>query len=195
MQKLIFILALLLPTFALHAQWGGPRLFWDIPSLYATSPNVSAIGERFGVGAETAFNLAAHWGTTRLGGGATFTLDPDDVENTFRAIPYFLLEGGAGLYRTNGNKCASTKSHAFTAMGVIGLRYEIDTRDLVPASEIDAYGLSWGVGAEFGYFFIRDVFRNTELVLRGMYYPEPQQLSVNFGFKFFLNVREWGGYY
>jgi hypothetical protein len=141
-------------------------------------------------------NLAGHWWTARAGGGVTFTLDPkaEEVGESFLTTPYLLLEGGAGLYRTNGKRCAQTKANAFTVMPVIGLRYNFDTRDLAPAGDKTGYGLLWGVGGEIGYFFIRDMFRNTEFVLRGTYYPETKLVSANFGFKVFLNLREMGRY-
>lgn len=196
MQKILITLLFATLAFSANAQYGGPRFFWDIPSMFITTPDVSKISNRAGVGAETAINFATHWTTVRAGGGLTFTLDPqaENVEESFRTIPYLLLEGGAGLYRTNGNQCAQTKAHAFTVMPIVGLRYHFNTEDLLPASELDNYGLTWGIGAELGYFYIRDVFRNTEFVLRGTYYPEISVLSASFGFKFFLNLREWGRY-
>lgn len=196
MQKTLLFLAFATFSLAAQAQYSGPRLFWDIPSLYLTAPDASMIGSRTGVGAETAFNVAAHWGTTRIGGGSTFTIDPGarDIGDSFRAIPYLLLEGGGGLYRTNGNRCSQTKANAFTAMALIGLRYDMDTRPLRSAAEDVNYGLAWGIGAELGHFYIRDVFRNTEIAVKGMYYPQRDVVAVNLGFKVFLNVREMGRY-
>lgn len=196
MIRFFAVLVLTVLAFSASAQYGGPRYFWDIPSIYATAPDVSMISSRFGVGAETAMHVAGHWWMTRAGGGATLTLDPKapDVGKSFLTTPYLLLEGGAGLYRTNGKRCAQTNANAFTVMPVIGLRYNFDTRALAPAGDTEGYGLLWGVGGEIGYFFIRDMFRNTEFVLRGTYWPETKLVSANFGFKVFLNLREMGRY-
>jgi hypothetical protein len=40
-----------------------------------------------------------------------------------------------------------------------------------------------------GYFFIRDVFKNTEVFLDGNYFVNSKIIGVNFGFKMFLNLR------
>ena len=50
-------------------------------------------------------------------------------------------------------------------------------------------GLDYTVGAEFGYFFIRDVFKNFEVFLDGRYHTKAEVVSANFGFKMFLNLR------
>jgi hypothetical protein len=106
------------------------------------------------------------------------------------STPYGILEAGGGLYRTNGNQCARTKQNAFTAMAVVGLRYNLDTRSPKPAGEENSpYGANFCVGAELGYFFIRDVFKNVEISLRGNYFPKIETASVNFGFKMFLNLK------
>ncbi|MBK7407106.1 MAG: hypothetical protein IPJ40_02900 [Saprospirales bacterium] len=135
MQKVL--LAFLFSTCSLMAfsQHTGPRLFWDIPNFYAAAPDISTIENQMGLGIGTAFNVATFWGTSRVGGGTTVTLDPKsaDIGNSFLVTPYMLLEGGAGIYRSNGNQCAQTKHSAFTAMAVLGLRYDIDTRSLRPA--------------------------------------------------------------
>lgn len=197
MRKTLSILVLLLATtFCASAQYSGPRLFWDIPDFYAYTPDASALSDRVGIGAGTAFNVATYWGTARAGGGSTFTLEPnaEDVGDSFFATPYLFIEGGLGIYRSNGNRCAKSHQGAFTAMALAGLRQDFDTRSLSPADEADRYGFNWVLGAELGYFFIRDVFQNTEFVLRGTYYPTPQVLALQFGFKHFLNVREMGRY-
>jgi len=180
----------LIPFFA-AAQYSGPRLFLDLPNIYFTAPDVERIGNRLGAGAETAFNLATHWSTVRVGGGAAFTADPqsDDLGASFVTAPYALLEAGVGMYRSNGNKCAKTRQNAFTAMARVGMRYTFDTRDLAPAEGNGIYGMQFAVGAEFGYFFIRDIFKNYEVFLRATYYPEPKIASADLGFKLFLNLR------
>ena len=194
MKNAILTLFLLTTCFSVHAQYSGPRLFWDIPGIYLTAPDIAELNSQAGLGAETAFNVAAFWGTSRIGFGSTLTINPssDDIPNTLVATPYFLLEGGAGIYRNNGNRCMQSNQNAFTAMAVLGLRYDYNTRPLVSALEIEDYGLNYLVGAELGYFFIRNMFRNTEVVLRGSYFPKRNEIAVNLGFKVFLNIREMG---
>ncbi|MBK8557110.1 MAG: hypothetical protein IPL65_15655 [Lewinellaceae bacterium] len=195
MYKYFSTLLLLLTAYAAQAQQTKlPRYFLDIPAIYATAPDVANVKNNIGLGAEAAFNVATHYATLRIGGGSTFTLDPkaEDVVESIQSTPYGLLELGAGLYRSNGNQCAKQHQNAFTAMAVVGMRYNIDTRSVKPAEEEAIYGLNFGVGAEFSYFYITDIFRNTELFLRGTYYPNPKTTAVNFGFKFFLNMRAIG---
>jgi hypothetical protein len=185
MKKLIFLAAFISANLSLMAQYNsGPRLFLDIPSIYLHTPDVSRIGNIMGAGAEIAMNVGTHWSVARLGGGATFTLDPksNDLGQTFATTPYVILEAGAGMYRSNGNQCAKTKQNAFTVIGKAGLRYNI-------VKEADGGGLDYGVGAELGYFFIRDVFKNFELLTSANYYIESKAVAVNFGFKTFLNLK------
>lgn len=190
MKKFTFLLSFLVLTcWQAAAQYGGPRLFLDVPSMYVYSPDVANIGHRLGAGTEIAMNVASHHGTIRGGGGATFTLDPssNEIQNTFQAVPYVMLEAGAGRYRSNGNQCARTKQDAYTYMAKAGVRYDIYTGDLRDAGK-SGY-LDYTVGAELGYFFIRDVFRNTELSATVNYHLKAEVVSATFGFKFFLNLR------
>jgi hypothetical protein len=178
-------------TFAAKAQYNsGPRLFLDIPSLYIYTPDAENVGEVLGAGTEIAMNVATHWGTVRGGGGLTFTMNPksNELQETFNTTPYIVLEAGAGRYRSNGNQCAKTKQNAFTYMAKAGVRYDFYTGD---AREVlDKTGaVDYTVGAEFGYFFIRDVFRNTELVLSANYLTKAEAVAATFGFKFFLNLK------
>ncbi len=187
----------LLPVFfffAASAAFGqvnsGPRLFLDIPNIYATVPDVENVKNQLGLGAETAFNVGSHWSVARVGGGAMFTLDPqaEELQESFLATPYVLFEAGAGMYRSNGNRCAKTKQKAFTALGKVGLRYTFnpkEVRDLTTENGV----LDYTVGAEFGYFFIRDMFKNTELFLNGAYLTQSKVVMGNLGIKFFLNLR------
>ena len=168
----------------------GPRLFLDIPIVHLSAPDVTLIGNRIGLGLGTAMNVATHWSTARIGGGAVFSMDPQSrqVEETFVTTPYVLLEAGAGKYRTNGNQCSKTKTKAFTAMGKAGIRYAFITEALEPEGAVpDKFDVT--VGAEFGYFFIRDVFKNTEVFLDGNYHVNSKIISANFGFKMFLNLK------
>lgn len=168
----------------------GPRLFLDVPVIHLAAPDVTLVGNRLGVGAAIAMNVATHWSTARIGGGAIFSMDPQskDVEKTFVTTPYAMLEAGAGKFRTNGNQCNKTKQKAFTAMAKAGIRYAFISDALEPDGEApEKFDVT--VGAEFGYFFIRDVFKNTEVFLDGNYFVNSKIIGVNFGFKMFLNLR------
>lgn len=190
MKKHLLAVVLLTAALTSQAQYSGPRLFLDVPSIYFAAPDVEHIGNNLGAGAEVAMNVGTHWSVARLGFGATFTVDPkaDNVGDSFRTSPYGLLEVGAGMYRSNGNKCAKTHANAFTAMAKGGLLYNFNTKALEPGGE-KPDGLDFTVGAEFGYFFIADIFRNFEVFLDGRYHTKAEVVSANFGFKFFLNLR------
>lgn len=179
MKKHYALAALLAAALSVQAQ-DGPRLFLDIPNIYFAAPDVEKIGNLLGAGAETAFNVGTHWSVARVGGGAIFSLDPksDDVGGSFLTTPYILSEIGLGKYRSNGKRCAKTHQSAYTALAKAGVRYDFE------AKQTDVT-----VGAELGYFFIRDIFRNYELFLSGNYYTKAKVVSANFGFKFFLNLR------
>ena len=167
-----------------------PRLFLDIPIVHLAAHDVTLVGNRLGIGVGTAMNVATHWSTARLGGGAVFSMDPQsrEVQETFVTSPYMLFEVGAGKYRTNGNQCSKTKSKAFTAMAKAGVSYAFISEALEPEGEVpDKFDVT--VGAELGYFFIRDVFKNTEVFLDGYYHVNAKIISANFGFKMFLNLR------
>lgn len=193
-KKLTFLtLALGLYSCSLVAQYSGPRLFLDVPALYAAAPDVQSIGNRVGAGAEIAMNVATHWATLRGGGGATVTINPqaEAINKSFVTTPYLILQAGIGLYRSNGNQCAKTKQSAFTAIGKAGLRYDIYTGNLRPANETGGK-LDYTLGAEFGYFFISDIFRNNEFFIAADYLTQSKIVSANLGFKFFLNMRAIG---
>jgi hypothetical protein len=192
MKKILLCLAATaaIGTSALAQYTKGPRLFLDVPTVHLASPDVTLIANRIGVGVGTAMNVATHWSTARLGGGVIFSMDPQasKVQETFVTNPYVLLEAGAGKFRTNGAQCAKTKSKAYTAMAKAGMRYYFISDELSPeAVAPDKFDVL--VGAELGYFFIRDVFRNTEVFLDGYYHVNSKIISANFGFKMFLNLR------
>jgi hypothetical protein len=180
MKKTIFPLFVLLAACVTASAQGLPRLFLDIPHIYFAAPDVEKVGNLLGAGAEAAFNVGTHWSVARIGGGATFTMDPqaDEVSESFLTTPYAKLEVGLGKYRSNGNQCAKTKQSAYTAMAKGGLRYNFQAEQL-----------DYTLGAEFGYFFIRDVFRNMEISLSGDYYTKAKVIGATFGFKFFLNLK------
>ncbi len=187
MKRHYLLICLIAAAFTARAQYSGPRLFLDIPSIYFAAPDVEHIGDRLGAGAEAAMNVGTHWGVARLGGGATFTLDPnaDDVGESFLTTPYAILEAGAGMYRSNGNKCAKTHANAFTAMAKGGLFYNFAKEE----EGVEIQRLDYTVGAELGYFYIADIFRNFEVVLDARYHTQAKVISANFGFKLFLNLR------
>jgi hypothetical protein len=112
MKRFCLLLFVLMGAWnSLQAQGKLPRLFLDVPAIYLTSPDVTNIDERAGAGLHIAMNVATHWGVVRAGGGSDFLFSLQDVdsaadEETFFISPYGLLEAGAGLYRSNGNKCA-----------------------------------------------------------------------------------------
>lgn len=172
---------------------GNARLFLDVPSIYLTAPDVEHIANRLGLGAGFAMNVGTHWSVARLGIGAHVTADPkaEEFEKSIVTTPYALIEAGAGKYRSNGDRCAKTKRAAFTAMGKVGVRYQFDTRKEEPGVELDdnGYGIDYTLGAELGYFYIRDIFKNMEVVADVNYFTQAKIIAVNFGFKLFLNLK------
>lgn len=162
----------------------------DIPNIFFTSPDVPNISNRLGLGAETAFNVATHWSTLRVGGGATYTADPQaqEFQETTLANPYMLLEAGVGKYRSNGNKCAKTHRPAFTAMVKGGLRYNFFPSKNWPEGQPSSQ-LDYNLGIELGHFFIRDIFKNYEVFARSQYNFKAETISAELGFKLFLNLR------
>jgi len=184
---------LLFSALALQAQYVGPRLFLDVPHIYFAAPDAERIGNRLGAGAEVAMNIGTHWSMARLGAGTTFTFDPqsDEFEKTTLWGPYALLEAGAGLYRSNGNQCAKDRQSAFTALGKVGMRYDFNSKAVPVADtpEETPNQLDFTLGVELGYFFIRDEFRNMEVVASGNYLVNAKAIAASIGFKFFLNLR------
>ena len=168
----------------------GPRLFLDAPGIFFTTPNAAKAGDALGLGTDLTMNIANHNGVVRLGGGSTFTVDPqsNDLLNTLLTTPFVKMEVGAGRYRSNGNKCARTHRPAFTIMAKGGLRYDFYTAknrpDNSPSGQMD-----YTVGAEFGYFYIRDIIRNTEVFGSGNYFIKSQTVAAEIGFRTFFNLR------
>jgi hypothetical protein len=175
-----------------HAQYGGPRLFLDAPSFFVTAPDAPKIAEQVGLGTEATLNIANHNGVIRLGGGSNFTLNPkasgDEMLNSFLTTPFVKAELGAGRYRSNGNKCAKTHRPAFTMMAKGGIRYDFYTPknrpDGTPKGDLD-----YTVGVEFGYFYIRDIIRNTEVFGSANYFVNSKNIAAEFGFRTFFNLR------
>lgn len=183
---------LLFCAISLRAQYTGPRLFLDVPHVYFSAPDAENIGHRLGAGAEVAMNVGTHWSVARLGAGTTFTFDPqaEEFNKTTLWGPYALLEAGAGLYRTNGNQCAKDRASAFTAIGKVGMRYDFNDKAVpLDTPEASPNQFDFTLGAELGYFYIRDEFRNMEVVASGNYLVNAKAFSASFGLKFFLNLR------
>ena len=189
MKKTILLASCLLTSVMLQAQY-GPRLFLDIPTISFAVPDVTNPSNRMGFDLGTAFNVGTHWSVARIGGGGRFSLSPDaeKVAESFQINPYLLAEVGAGIYRSNGNKCSRTQQNAFTVMAKAGVNYSFYTKD--EKKIVDETGvIDYTVGAEFGYFFIRDIFKNYELFLSANYHTKAEVLSGNIGFKLFLNLK------
>lgn len=190
MRQTILLFAFVCSASAIFAQNRGARLFLDIPSLYFAAPDVENIGTNLGVGAALAMNVATHNVVGRVGGGSTFTINPknSNFKESFAYAPFVMAEAGAGMYRSNGDLCAKTKRNAYTVLGKAGARYIFNTSDLRGAD--DPIGaMDYTVGVELGYFYIRDVFKNFEVVLDGNYFTQSKTISANFGFKVFLNLK------
>ena len=193
MNKFLLAFAMLASLHFSAAAQDRTRLFLDVPSIYFAAPDVEHVANRMGLGLGAAMNVGTHWSVARLGIGASVTADPqsDDFESSIITTPYALIEAGLGKYRSNGDRCAKTKRAAFTAMGKAGIRYNFDTRSVKPGIELDdtGYGIDYSVGAELGYFYIRDIFKNFEIVLDVNYLTQAKVISASFGFKLFLNLK------
>jgi hypothetical protein len=189
MKLLLQLSTFFLGITMVNAQSTLPRLFLDVPSFAVVAPDVENVKNNIGLNAETAMNFGTHWSVARLGGGVNATVDPksNKLEDSFLATPYAMLEIGLGKYRTNGDKCSRTNKNAFTAMVKGGLRYIFNTNP-APTGK-DFSGLDYTIGAEFGYFLIRDVFKNSEVVLQSHYSVKAKTVSVALGYKMFLNLR------
>lgn len=186
---------LLILFFSLCASYGfaqnGPRLFLDIPAIYFTAPDVTQINNQMGLGAEAAFYVSTHHLMTRVGGGAALTADPkaQDFQKSMVTTPYVLFEAGGGLFRSNGNQCAKTHQSAFTAIAKAGLRYSFIQDKVTEGTENEEVNkLDFTVGAEFGFFYIRDAVRNMEVFVRGNYFTDAKVISADLGFRFFLKL-------
>ncbi|MCC6282711.1 MAG: hypothetical protein IT262_19055 [Saprospiraceae bacterium] len=189
MKKTFLLVFCLSATVIVKAQY-GPRLFLDIPAISFAVPDVTKPSARMGMDLGTAFNVGTHWSVARVGGGGRFSLSPDaeDIAESFQINPYLLAEVGAGIYRSNGNKCSRTQQNAFTILAKGGVNYSFYTKDEKKITN-ETGVIDYTVGAEFGYFFIRDIFKNYELFLSANYHTKAEVLSGNIGLKLFLNLK------
>ena len=189
MKKTFLLVFCLCASVMANAQY-GPRLFLDIPSISFAVPDVTKPSARMGMDLGTALNVGTHWSVARVGGGGRFSLSPDaeDLAESFQINPYLLAEVGAGIYRSNGNKCSRTQQNAFTILAKAGVNYSFYTKD--EKKILNETGvIDYTVGAEFGYFFIRDIFKNYEVFLSANYHTKAEVLSGNIGLKLFLNLK------
>ena len=111
-----------LVNISLNAQ---ARLFLDVPSLYAHTSDVKNIKSNVGAGLDFAFVLASHhlFSRTSLGATALVALNSDDIAKSINFTPFVKQEVGAGIYRSNGNKCSLHDSNAFTSVAKVGIIY------------------------------------------------------------------------
>ena len=174
---------------SLSAQY-GPRLFLDAPGIFFAAPDANNIGTSLGLGTDISFNIATHNTVVRIGGGSLFTTNPksEDLLNSYLITPFVKLEAGAGKYRSNGNKCAKTHRPAFTAMAKAGIRYNFFPSKNFPEGTKSG-AVDYSVGAEFSYFYIRDIIKNSEVFASGNYYLESKTIAAEIGFRFFFNLR------
>lgn len=162
-----------------------PRLFLDVPALYLRSVDLQNFTDRVGVGGDVMMNVGTHYLAARAGGGAIMSLQPasEDLKGSIITSPYARIEVGAGPFRTNGNQCSNTHSNAFTAQLRFGMLYDFQAKQA-----------DFPLAVELGYFFIRDMVKNTELFLRSDYYTKGEKVTLDFGMRFFLNLPNIGKY-
>lgn len=188
-KKLLLATALIASTNSLSAQY-GPRLFLDVPSFYFAAPDVKNIGSNLGLGTDITMNIATHNLVVRAGGGTLATADSKskDLINDILVTPFVKLEAGAGRYRSNGNKCAKSHRPAFTTLAKAGVRYNFLAGNNRPEGA-ESGELDYTLGLEFGYFYIRDVIKNSEVFATTDYNVKAKNFSVNAGFRIFFNLR------
>jgi hypothetical protein len=181
---------LLLPLWSLAQNFDGPRLFLDVPAIYATAPSIKNVSNNAGLAGEILMNVATHHIVGRAGGGFIYSFDPQakDFFTSTLSTPYVLLEFGAGNYRSNGNKCARTHRPAFTAIAKAGIMHQFLVGRNRP-TDSPAGNFDYTVGLEFGYFYIRDIFRNSEVFVRSNYFIKSEAISLDLGLKIFLNLK------
>jgi hypothetical protein len=177
----------------LFSQDAVPRLFLDAPEIYLVLPNVNKTESfnRSGAGIGLAMNVANYHATGRIGGNFAALAEPkaDDFAKSVVLQYGGFLEGGVGLYRTNGNQCAKDKRGAYTAMLVGGVRYDVNSKPVILANDKYADGFDYTIGGEFGYFYIKDIIKNTEFTIRGDYFVQSQVVAVRLGMKVFWNLK------
>ena len=167
-----------------------PRLFLDGPAVFFTAPDVAHIGNNLGLGSDLTMNIATHNTLLRMGGGIRATVDPQnqDLLKSMLTTPFIKVEAGAGKYRSNGNKCAKSHRPAYTVLAKAGVQYDFLTGSNRPEGSAASH-LDYTVGAEIGYFYIRDIIRNSEVFLSGNYSIKSKTAGIDAGFRMFFNLR------
>lgn len=166
----------------------GPRLFLDFPSVFLVTTDAQRLSSNVGLGSDLSMNIATHHSVLRFKGGSTFTLDPQntDLLASLNSVPFLSMEAGVGRYRSNGNKCARTHRPAFTAIAKAGVSHfffpPVVTADHPRSTD-------YYLGVELGYFYIRDIIRNSEVFASGNYYLNNNLIQVELGFRNFFNLR------
>jgi hypothetical protein len=188
-KNLLLATALFASINSLSAQ-NGPRLFLDVPSFYFAAPDLKNIGSNLGLGSDITMNIATHNLVVRAGGGTLATVDSKskDLINDILVTPFVKLEAGAGRYRSNGNKCAKSHRPAFTTLAKAGVRYNFLAGNNRPEGT-ESGELDYTLGLEFGYFYIRDVIKNSEVFATADYNVKAQNFSLNAGFRIFFNLK------
>lgn len=180
-----FVLLLLGP---LAFAQSSPRLFLDFPSVYMVTTDAQRLSSNVGLGSDLSMNIATHHAVLRFKGGSTFTLNPKstDLFASLNSVPFLALEAGVGRYRSNGNKCARTHRPAFTTMAKAGVSHFFFP-SLVTGEH--PRSTDYYLGVELGYFYIRDIIRNSEVFASGNYYLQNNLIQVELGFRNFFNLR------
>lgn len=183
-----FILCLLSFN-SLSAQF---RSMVDVPSLYVLSRDVANIPKQEGLALDFGYAVGTHYLMSKLTAGFEVTADlgHEKIAKTLYYNPFARFEVGVGKWRSNGQKCARTNQSAFTILAKGGLVYNFGNRTADLENEVPelASGLDYYVGAEFGRFFLKDMFKNSEFFLSGGYYLESKRVFAEIGIRTFLNT-------
>ena len=184
MKKIIFILVI--GSLGISSSLFAQRVFIDAPSFYLLTNDVSKIAENSGLGLDLGAAVGTHSVMGKLSAGLTVTTDFSkeiDVKDGLVYNPFVKLEGGAGLYRSNGNKCSKTHASAYSLIGKAGVQY-IFNKDLEKK-------FSPIVAIEASFFYIRDMVKNSEVFLEPQYNISTKTLGVSFGFRRFYNLTSY----
>lgn len=180
MKKHFYLLVFVLMVGFAQAQ--GPRMFLDVPAFYVHSAKIDSIANFSGIGMDIGFGLGTHHIMSKLSAGTTLIADfqSDEIEKTIAWGPFIRLEAGAGLWRSNGNKCSKHNASAFTVLPKAAVLYAFEPGEM-----------QFTAGLELGFFSIRDYKRNTELFLDAGYNLTTENIYGNFGLRYFLNLRSY----
>ncbi len=158
----------------------GGRFFIDIPAFYIQAADFSKINQAFGLGTQLGASFGGHHYKIGLAGGVDANASLAGTGKFSEKIgfnPYAQFELGAGLFRTNGQKCAVHNHNAYTAMPVGIVRYDFSTKKMAVLA-----------GAQLSYFNIRDMVKNTELFLNLNYDITNKAAGGALGMRVFFNL-------